>query len=265
MHTLSREAHVSMVDVPVRDKVRVRVSRVATRASSLVFHLPRGENKIRLPAQPRTRRKITMMEYSLSQRHIQSDMTEKGSYEIYSHRRYVEGPRRRRLNLMQYFANTPTEKLLTAIIGILFMLMCMSFIWAYYLFSSGCVVSVIPFSRPQSSRSSSDSSASIAKIPVVVDLDRNPGSLEREPTTKYLSYLPHSGFHNQRIAFENALVMARILNRTLLVPPVRLGKGILTYYPFEHLYELVALMGKGGLGHCTNVSAWKALPVECSD
>jgi len=38
------------------------------------------------------------------------------------------------------------------------------------------------------------------------------------PDGKFLSYLPHSGFHNQRIALENALVLARLLNRTLLVP-----------------------------------------------
>ncbi|PAV20576.1 hypothetical protein PNOK_0320300 [Pyrrhoderma noxium] len=86
----------------------------------------------------------------------------------------------------------------------------------------------------------------------------------RVDSAKYLAYLPHSGFHNQRIALENALVMARVLNRTLLVPPVRLGRTI-TYYPFDHLYDLNSLSGKDGLGHCADTSLWKTLPIECSD
>lgn len=40
---------------------------------------------------------------------------------------------------------------------------------------------------------------------------------------KYLSYLPHSGFHNQRIALVNALALGHLLNRTVIVPYVRLG------------------------------------------
>src|SRR5438309_4441100 len=32
-----------------------------------------------------------------------------------------------------------------------------------------------------------------------------PTQLRLSPGRKYLTYLPHSGFHNQRIAFENAL------------------------------------------------------------
>lgn len=59
--------------------------------------------------------------------------------------------------------------------------------------------------------------------------------------------------------------MARLLNRTLLVPPARLGKGILIYYPFDHLYELNALSGKDGLAHCVDATVWKNLPIECTD
>lgn len=44
-----------------------------------------------------------------------------------------------------------------------------------------------------------------------------------DPSERYLAYAPHSGFHNQRIAFINALTLAKLLNRTLLVPPVILG------------------------------------------
>lgn len=45
------------------------------------------------------------------------------------------------------------------------------------------------------------------------------------PNERFLSYLPHSGFHNQRIALTNAILLANMLNRTLLVPPARLGQA----------------------------------------
>ena len=56
-----------------------------------------------------------------------------------------------------------------------------------------------------------------------------------QPDEKLLSYLPHSGFHNQRIALENALVLARLLNRTLFVPPIRFGRRAITYRNFTVL------------------------------
>ena len=37
---------------------------------------------------------------------------------------------------------------------------------------------------------------------------------------KFLWYAPHSGFSNQLSEFKHAIVMAAILNRTLIVPPV---------------------------------------------
>lgn len=87
-----------------------------------------------------------------------------------------------------------------------------------------------------------------------------------DPTEKYLAYLPHSGFHNQRIALENAMVLARILNRTLIVPPMRLGKGIIRYFPFDRLYSLVSLSGKDHMLHCNSPpKSWTSLPVECLD
>lgn len=33
--------------------------------------------------------------------------------------------------------------------------------------------------------------------------------------TKYIGFLPHSGFHNQRSAFQNALMLGNLLNRTV--------------------------------------------------
>ncbi|GAA5883454.1 hypothetical protein JCM16303_003805 [Sporobolomyces ruberrimus] len=47
-----------------------------------------------------------------------------------------------------------------------------------------------------------------------------------DPQVKYLSFENHSGFHNQRKSLVNALVLARLLNRTLLLPPARLGSAI---------------------------------------
>ncbi|KAI5382847.1 hypothetical protein KIW84_070308 [Lathyrus oleraceus] len=37
---------------------------------------------------------------------------------------------------------------------------------------------------------------------------------------KFMWYAPHSGFNNQLLEFKHALLIARILNRTLVVPPV---------------------------------------------
>ncbi|CAO3644408.1 unnamed protein product [Cunninghamella echinulata] len=50
-----------------------------------------------------------------------------------------------------------------------------------------------------------------------------------QPTKeKYISYLPHSGLHNQRIALINSILLAKALNRTLIVPEVNLGTA--TYW-----------------------------------
>lgn len=37
---------------------------------------------------------------------------------------------------------------------------------------------------------------------------------------KFMYYAPHSGFSNQVVEFKNALAFAKLLNRTLIVPPV---------------------------------------------
>lgn len=80
---------------------------------------------------------------------------------------------------------------------------------------------------------------------------------------KYLAYLPHSGFHNQRIAFENALVLSRILRRTLLVPPIRLGNRPIRYVEFNTLARHHELSGKEGLSHCPQVPVYLSWPPEC--
>jgi hypothetical protein len=83
--------------------------------------------------------------------------------------------------------------------------------------------------------------------------------------TKYLSYLPHSGVHNQRIALENALTLAHLLNRTLLVPPIRVARRPVRYLPFDTLDYNLQLIGPEGLEHCGDIPPYISLPVECLD
>lgn len=86
-----------------------------------------------------------------------------------------------------------------------------------------------------------------------------------DPDEKFMSYFPHSGFHNQRIAFENALVLSRLINRTLLVPPIRLGNKPLRYVNFNSLQHFLVLSGKEGLSHCSRAPDYTSLPPECFD
>ncbi|KAG0251583.1 hypothetical protein BG011_007505 [Mortierella polycephala] len=83
-----------------------------------------------------------------------------------------------------------------------------------------------------------------------------------DPSEKYLAYLPHSGFHNQRITLENALLLAKYLNRTLLVPPVFLGPAT-EWRLFDILHRRVMLQTKRGLDHCGRVPKGESLPAEC--
>ncbi|KIM45075.1 hypothetical protein M413DRAFT_48124, partial [Hebeloma cylindrosporum] len=80
---------------------------------------------------------------------------------------------------------------------------------------------------------------------------------------KYLSYLPHSGFHNQRIAFENALVLAYLLRRTLLVPPIRLGDKPIHYVEYDSLSRHHQLSSREGLSHCPRLPRYLSRPPEC--
>lgn len=66
---------------------------------------------------------------------------------------------------------------------------------------------------------------------------------------RYLAYSPHSGYHNQRISLENALTLAYLLRRTLLLPPVWLGHAI-PYISFDKLQRRLEMATKEGLEHC---------------
>ncbi|KAJ7497060.1 hypothetical protein FB451DRAFT_1209918 [Mycena latifolia] len=81
---------------------------------------------------------------------------------------------------------------------------------------------------------------------------------------KFLSYLPHSGLHNQRIALENAIILGALTNRTVLVPPIRLGSKPLRYVNSDSLQHILAVSGKTGLRHCSQIQT-RFLPPECFD
>ncbi|KAH7028710.1 hypothetical protein BKA57DRAFT_431212 [Linnemannia elongata] len=83
-----------------------------------------------------------------------------------------------------------------------------------------------------------------------------------DPNERYLAYLPHSGFHNQRITLENALLLANYLNRTLLVPPVFLGPAT-EWREFDILLRRILLQTKRGLDHCGRIGKGDPLPAEC--
>ncbi|ORZ14931.1 hypothetical protein BCR41DRAFT_406918 [Lobosporangium transversale] len=70
-----------------------------------------------------------------------------------------------------------------------------------------------------------------------------------DPNTKYLTFLPHSGFHNQRTELENALLLARLLNRTLILPKVYLGPPM-PWLTFRQLHARLLYQTKIGLEHC---------------
>ncbi|EJT97568.1 hypothetical protein DACRYDRAFT_119244 [Dacryopinax primogenitus] len=57
------------------------------------------------------------------------------------------------------------------------------------------------------------------------DFPPTPWPPSRPPTERYLTYLPHSGLHNQLIELQNALLLASLLGRTLLLPMVRVGRA----------------------------------------
>lgn len=189
---------------------------------------------------------------STSMRHSQSSPSvsiEKGAYRIHSMKRSPSKLRMRRLQ-----GNTSRlsvfEKRLGVLIVCLMMTTVFCFASAYYLYSTRW--DVITTRSPET--------VSDALQVVEFELDS-----PVDPSARYLSYLPHSGFHNQRIALENALIMARLLNRTLLMPPARLGKGITSYFPFDHLYDVVSTSGKDKLMHCADVASWISLPVDCTN
>ncbi|KAG8819145.1 hypothetical protein FRC17_010591, partial [Serendipita sp. 399] len=96
--------------------------------------------------------------------------------------------------------------------------------------------------------------------------DDNPLTLKESfpPSTRFLAYLPHSGFHNQRIELENAIVLSLLLNRTLVLPLARLGSHPLPYKPFDELFKQFGRSDKSWLSHCrTADTSANSMVKEC--
>ncbi|CAG8547062.1 6602_t:CDS:1 [Paraglomus brasilianum] len=76
-------------------------------------------------------------------------------------------------------------------------------------------------------------------------------SLPSSSSEKYIAYLPHSQFNNQRISLENAILLARYTNRTLIIPPLFLGRTQLPWKPFDVLYSRLQRLNKTGDELCS--------------
>ncbi|CAG8489520.1 1522_t:CDS:1, partial [Cetraspora pellucida] len=59
---------------------------------------------------------------------------------------------------------------------------------------------------------------------------------------KYITYLPHGGFNNQRVELENAIFLAWFLNRTLIIPPIILfeGSANFIFLRYDDLYNVLS-------------------------
>lgn len=51
-------------------------------------------------------------------------------------------------------------------------------------------------------------------------------SLTTTKQEKFITFLPHSGLHNQRIGLINAMILAKALDRTLILPEINIGKAV---------------------------------------
>ncbi|KAF9180966.1 hypothetical protein BGZ51_005774 [Haplosporangium sp. Z 767] len=72
---------------------------------------------------------------------------------------------------------------------------------------------------------------------------------------RFLAYIPHSGFHNQLIALQNALLLATYLNRTLLLPPLYLShkKQAMGWKEPSSLLQLWGAHNRSGVEYCRDV------------
>jgi hypothetical protein len=76
--------------------------------------------------------------------------------------------------------------------------------------------------------------------PIRISLLPTPRSIPAQnDQTRYIGFLPHSGVHNQRIALQNALLLGKLLGRTVLVPPIWIGWPISTL-PYNELVSFVS-------------------------
>ncbi|CAG8523235.1 11315_t:CDS:2 [Paraglomus occultum] len=81
---------------------------------------------------------------------------------------------------------------------------------------------------------------------------------------KYLTWLPHSNLELQHTALENALLLARYTNRTLIIPPAILGRSN-PWRVFSKLYNSTINTHKNNNLHCTFYAgdSSSAVPDSC--
>ena len=183
---------------------------------------------------------------------------EKGAYRMRAPRARISTPSCRGSTARISHHYTTREKRTAVLIFLLVAATISCFGTAYYLFKTRSVSNTL---EPPSVPYSDDT------IAQVIECDHDDELRVFSPTAedRYLAYLPHSGFHNQRIAFENALVLSRLLNRTLLVPPIRLGEKPIRYVQYDILRQFLAVSGKEGLHHCLKAPPHSFVPDECID
>jgi hypothetical protein len=178
---------------------------------------------------------------------------EKGRYRLRKSSTRSSGPTR--IQAPYQRTSTSTSRCLILLLVLLVVASMSSFGLAYYLFTTRWGM---PFFREVQTPADG--------LTQVIEYTHPPNQSGFDSDTKFLSYLPHSGFHNQRIALENALTLAHILNRTLVLPPIRLGSKPIRYQNFHTLRHVISHSGKEGLQHCANQFALDiALAPECLD
>ncbi|CCM05510.1 uncharacterized protein FIBRA_07733 [Fibroporia radiculosa] len=212
-------------------------------------------------ARVNTASKSAMPPYTISARLAQSSPSisvEKGAYRMRAPP--VRSPSKLRRGA-RYRDPAPSsyEKQMAILVVFLISATISCFCAAYYLFTTRWDSRALPFVHGNASDNSSVSLSG----PQAVQFDFDPlnsgraaapVSMDYDSGEKFMAYLPHSGFHNQRIAFENALVLSRLFNRTLLVPPVRLGNRPLYYLPFDELRDSIENSSKAGFDSCDAMS-----------
>ena len=67
---------------------------------------------------------------------------------------------------------------------------------------------------------------SITPSPTIPQTAVIPSAIEVKKEEKYITFHPHSGLHNQRIALINALILAKALDRTLILPQMNIGHAV---------------------------------------
>ncbi|GBB94863.1 hypothetical protein RclHR1_02430004 [Rhizophagus clarus] len=69
---------------------------------------------------------------------------------------------------------------------------------------------------------------------------------------KFLTYLPHNGFHNQRLALINGIILSYITNRTLIMPPILINyaPGTSTFYSLYNVLSTILEAKQYRKDHC---------------